>query len=139
MMDRILANTKVLEKALDTVEKRNQVISHNISNVDTPGYHKKEVSFEKEFAAALDSFKGSNLQGRVTREGHIPIGDQSIDSIQPEIVETKSTKLRVDENNVDVETEMAALATNTIMYQALTQKMNGELQRLKSIINEGRR
>ena len=136
MMNRIFSNTGALEKALDVAWKRNQVISHNISNVETPGYKKKGVTFEEEFAAALD---GTNLRGRQTRQKHIRIGNGPIDDIQPEIVEVKSTKFRVDENNVDMDAEMAALASNTIMHHALVQKLTGELQRLKSMINEGRR
>ncbi len=136
MLSRIFSNTKVLEKALDAAWLRNQAISHNIANVDTPGYKKKEVTFEQELAAAL---AGNSFNGKQTRSKHIPIGKASIDDIEAEVVEIESTKMRVDDNNVDIDAEMAALATNTILHHALVQKMNGELYRLKSIINEGRR
>ena len=46
--------------------------------------------------------------------------------------------MRVDENNVDMDTEMANLAKNTIMYNALIQKISGDLRRIKNAINEGR-
>ncbi len=136
MISRLLSGTEILEKALDGTWKRNQVISHNISNVDTPGYKKKQVKFEDELATAL---AGRGFNGKKTRKQHIMIGDPSIDEIGAEVVEIKSTKMRTDENNVDIESEMTALATNTLMHHALVQKLNGELYRLKSIINEGRR
>jgi flagellar basal-body rod protein FlgB len=45
----------------------------------------------------------------------------------------------MDENNVDIDTEMANLAKNNIMYNALIQKISGEFRRIKNVINEGRR
>lgn len=136
MIDRLLSSTDNLEKSLDGTWMRNQAISHNISNADTPGYKKKQVEFEEELVKAI---AGRGFPGKKTRQGHIQVGDPSLDDVKPRIIETKSSKMRIDENNVDIETEMAALATNTIMHHALVQKLNGELHRLKSIINEGRR
>ncbi|NLI60549.1 MAG: flagellar basal body rod protein FlgB [Clostridiales bacterium] len=136
MVGRIFYNTKILEKSLDATWKRNQAISHNIANVDTPGYKKKEVSFEKELA---DAMAGYGFKGKRTRDRHIQIGNVAIDEINPRVIEVDSTKMRVDDNNVDIDTEMANLATNTIMHYAAVQKINGELHRLKNIINEGRR
>lgn len=137
MINRIFSGTKILEKALDATWKRNEIISHNIANVDTPGYKKKKVSFEEELANA---FSGYGFYGKRTRDKHIQIGNVStVDDIHPRIDEVGSTKRRVDENNVDIDAEMTALATNTIRHHALVQKLNGELQRLKSVINEGRR
>jgi len=136
MINRIFSKTHILEKALDATWKRNEAISHNIANVDTPGYKTKKVVFEEELAKALSR---SEFHGKKTRDKHISIGSVSVDDISPEIVEIDSTKLRVDENNVDIDAEMTALATNTIRHHALVQKLNGEIQRLKTIINEGRR
>ena len=136
MINRIFSGTRDIAESVDATWKRNEAISHNIANVDTPGYKKKEVVFEEELAKALS---GSGFQGIKTRDKHIQIGSFSVDNIHPEVVERGSTKLRVDENNVDIDTEMTTLATNTIKHHALIQKLNGELQRLKNIINEGRR
>ncbi|MHB8131035.1 MAG: flagellar basal body rod protein FlgB [Mobilitalea sp.] len=36
----------VLDKAADASWQRNEVISNNIANVDTPGYKRKDVQFE---------------------------------------------------------------------------------------------
>jgi flagellar basal-body rod protein FlgB len=130
------SNITPLERALDVVWKRHEVISHNISNADTPGYKKKKAVFEEELASAL---AGHGLQGRQTREKHLRIGDPPINEIEAKIIEVDSTKMRIDDNNVDIDSEMADLATNTLMHHALVQKLNGELSRLRTIINEGRR
>lgn len=136
MLSRVFSGFTTLEKSLDATWKRNEVISHNISNVDTPGYKKKTVVFEEELAKAL---VGRGFYGKQTRERHLKIGNVPAGDIEAKVVEVSSTKMRVDGNNVDIDTEMADLAINTIMHHTLVQKINGEFSRLKSIINEGRR
>jgi len=46
--------------------------------------------------------------------------------------------MRLDENNVDIEEEMAQMAKNTIKYYLLTQKISGDFNKIKSVIKEGR-
>ena len=41
-------NVVLLSKLLDLTSTKNKVIANNIANVNTPGYKKSEVSFEKE-------------------------------------------------------------------------------------------
>ena len=36
----------VLDKAADAANSRNEILSNNIANVDTPNYKRKDVSFE---------------------------------------------------------------------------------------------
>ena len=39
----------VLNRAADAAWQRNEAISNNIANVDTPGYRRKRVNFEETF------------------------------------------------------------------------------------------
>jgi flagellar basal-body rod protein FlgB len=67
------------------------------------------------------------------------IGTASINEVAPRIERSDYTKMRVDENNVDMDIEMANLAKNTIIYNTLIQKISGDFRRIKNVINEGRR
>ncbi len=49
---------------------RQTVISRNIANADTPGYHARDVA---DFASEVDG-GGMAFSARVTRPGHIPFG-----------------------------------------------------------------
>lgn len=126
---------KLLEKALDGAWLRNEIISHNIANADTPGYKKMGVKFEDELKAAMES---DYFLGKKTRNKHITIGSRTIDEVEPEVYTVQSTMTRIDENNVDVESEMVERAKNEIYYNALIQKLSMEFRRLSNIINEGR-
>lgn len=137
MIKGLFGSTKVLEKALDGSWMRGEAISQNIANVDTPGYKKKTVSFEQALGEAIDS---SGFKGFRTDKRHIPIGSTDFDSTDIKVTQDNaSLSMRLDGNNVDVDSEMALMAKNNIMYNTLIQKVSGEFRKLKSVISEGRR
>ena len=47
----------VLNKAADNSWLRSEVLTNNIANVDTPGYKRKDVSFEKYLNSALEALR----------------------------------------------------------------------------------
>jgi len=131
MLNKINNSTFILEKALDTAWTRNEVITNNISNADTPNFKKDVVKFEDYLISALDNedmelstsdvrINGSTLEPRVEKD-------------------MKNMSYRLDGNNVDIESEMADLAKNSITYNTLAQKVTGEYKKLKYVISEGRR
>ena len=133
MLNRIFDNTKLSEKALDAAWLRNSTITQNISNIDTPGYKRKTVKFEE----VLNKYTESGFKGLKTHEKHINIGrDSYIDNIKIR-VETDNQNLssRLDGNNVDIDTEMASMAKNTIKYYTLVQTISASLKRMKTVIN----
>jgi len=137
LIDKMFNNTKAIEKALDGTWLRNETIAQNISNVDTPGYKRKTVSFEEELNAAIDK---SGFKGFRTDKRHIPIGGGSIGDVDLKVTEdNNSLSMRLDGNNVDVEKEMADMTKNTIQYNVLTQGLNAEFRKIRSAISEGRR
>lgn len=137
MFDKINKTTKALEKALDASWMRNEAIAQNIANIDTPGYKRKDVKFEEYLSQALE---GGSIRGRTTHERHIPVGKKDIDDVEIKAGQDNSSlSMRLDGNNVDIDVEMAQLAKNSIKYQVLTQSLNTEYKRIKSVIYEGRR
>jgi flagellar basal-body rod protein FlgB len=137
MFSKLTSNYRVLEKALDAAWLRNEAISQNIANVDTPNYKKKTVAFEEYLNDAMD---GKSFKGFTTDRRHIQIGGDSIDSVDIKITQdNKDTSYRLDGNNVDIESEMASQAKNDIKYNTLIQSLNTGYKRIKSVISEGRK
>ncbi|MFA5881229.1 MAG: flagellar basal body rod protein FlgB [Eubacteriales bacterium] len=134
LIDRLLFNKtmSVLEQGLNAASLRNTVIANNLANVETPGYKRSDVVFEEELRKALS--QNNSFTGFRTNEKHIPIGSPSVINVSPQTVIEKDTTMRNDGNNVDIDREMAALAKNEIMYQAIAQELNEEFQKLKSAI-----
>lgn len=136
MIEDMFNNTYVLQRALDASWTRNKAISNNIANVDTPGYKKQKVEFESYLSQALNN---NTVKGMVTNEKHIPVGAASASRIKIDVREDNSTAMRLDGNNVDIDSEMADLAKNNIMYNALIEKISLEFRNLRTAINEGRK
>lgn len=135
MWERLFATADTLQKGLSAAWTRNNVIQHNIANVETPGYKAYDYDFEAVFASSLTDTSG--LKTKTSREGHIIFGRNSGNGLG--IVQDKTESMRMDGNNVDIENENAKLAQNTIYQNAVLLKLNGELARLNMAITEGGR
>jgi flagellar basal-body rod protein FlgB len=114
-------HTDLLGLALDATWKRNQVINENIANVDTPGYKRKEVSFE----AYLEKALNSNTYDEA----------EQLKRVQPRVfTENQRLSYRKDGGNVDIDTEMVYLAENQVRYNTLISQVNYNFTRLKSVL-----
>lgn len=113
----------VLGSAADASWARNNVISNNIANADTPGYKRKDIQFESYLAMEL--IRGGSLSHRVA--------NLNLDQVRP-IMYTDHVALsyRKDGNNVDINTENSYLAENQIRYYTLLNSMKQEFSRLKT-------
>jgi flagellar basal-body rod protein FlgB len=123
-----------LEKALQTYSLRHKVIASNIANVTTPGYKKAEVSFEDKL---INEVNGTKLTAAVTDENHLQFGAQSLSNVDPEVVESETSK--EDEfasgyNNVDIDQEMTSLAQNQLQYRMATRMITRQFKEIQSAI-----
>lgn len=127
MFDKIFGGDTYIAqtRALDASTLRHQVISHNLANANTPNYKRQEVLFESQLSNALEQ------RNRGT-------GASPVAQVKPQVVAVGGTSARADGNNVNLESEAAALAENTLRYEALSQNVGGYFSALKSVINGGR-
>ena len=119
----------VLNSATNSSWLRNEVISSNIANVDTPNYKRKDVSFATYLNSALGGT--DNTTSTLTQR----VKNVDLSSVNSNVY-TDNTDLsyRSDGNNVDIETENVELASNQIMYNALIDSMSNEFSRMKSVL-----
>ena len=103
-----------LERGMDAMWLKQQVSSHNIANVETPGFKAKKVEFKD-----------------VLRET-----EQGVERIaKPVVEEDAATQARPDGNNVQVEKEELELWKAYTQYSALTGRVSGKLSTLRYVIN----
>ena len=106
LIDKLLfSNTapKVMRKSLDLLSNRQNVISSNIGNLDTPGYTASEIDFQRQLREALGS-KGQ-LKLQATNEEHFGPKVSNINSLTPEPFEEEDAA-KSNGNNVDVDKEI---------------------------------
>ncbi len=139
MLDRLSGTLPVLEKGLDAVWKKNEVLAANIANADTPGYKAKSVDFESVFSQLLGSdWKQSYTGSERSVSGRTLPDPSALENLEIPITENRERSARLDGNTVDPDREMTSLAENAMLYDTLTYAVSRELGRLKMIINEGK-
>lgn len=127
---------QLLTRAMDAADLRQRVISHNIANVDTPFYKSSDVQFEQLLQKALE--RNVVFRGQKTDPRHVTIGPPATDELRPVVKTTKGTKMNHNDNNVDIDREMAQMTKNNLWYQGLAYGLNHELRQLRHVITEGR-
>ena len=129
MFDSMFTSLDKIGRGLDASWTKNEVISSNIANVDTPGYKKKKAVF----GDLLNEELSSSLL-KTSHEKHMQIdGGSSLISITTDM---STTNMRTDENNVNIDEEMSDLSKNQIYYNVLTQRATGEINKLRSAIQD---
>ncbi|MEF9934236.1 MAG: flagellar basal body rod protein FlgB [Clostridium sp.] len=124
----------LIKGAVDASAARGQVISNNISNVNTPKFKVSSVKFEENLASALS---GDSISMKLTNRKHIPDESNSLNGYT--VVKDEKTSLRPDGNNVDIEKEMVDLASNNMYYNFLVSRLNGKISSKRHVISEGRK
>ncbi len=112
------AGMQRLEHYLDLVTFRQELISSNLANVDTPGYRTQDINFEAEM-----------------RRARMRMADAPV---SPHVQEIKGLIERPDGNNVSLERETMALAQVQLQYRAGVELLRDELHTIQSAINEGK-
>lgn len=116
----------VLEKASDASWLRNNVITNNIANVDTPNYKRKDVQFETYLMMELVG--GDTLDSNVD---NIELNALSATTY----LDNANLSYRSDGNNVNIDTENVELAKNQVRYYTLLDSMTQEFNRIKSVLS----
>jgi flagellar basal-body rod protein FlgB len=124
------------QRGMDAAWMRQEVHSHNIANVDTPGYRAQSVEFESMLRVAMS--KEPVMEGYRTHEKHFPIGGKPDPTrVMPTTIGHSHFNIRMDGNNVDIDHEMHALASNYIRYSAMQTQITSEFNKLRMVIREG--
>jgi len=108
---------------LDAAWLRNEVISGNVANADTPGYKRQDVQFEQFLNSEMKNSRIESGQTRLSGDGNARV-----------VEDHSGYSYRLDGNNVDMEREMAQMAMNTLRYNTLIQRMSGQFSKLRNII-----
>ena len=111
----------VLKTAADASWAREEVLTNNIANVDTPNYKRQDVEFTTYLKSAL-SRSGGDSTSLTNRVNNINYTDNS------------TLSYRLDGNNVDLSTENVELASEQLNYNGLIDSMNNEFTRFKAVL-----
>jgi flagellar basal-body rod protein FlgB len=114
-----------LESYLKLTESREQAISANMANVDTPGYHTRDIDFNSELNRAMN--------GVLSQSG------DSTETVQlnPAVQEVPGLMERPDGNNVNLDREGLLMSQTQLQYQIGVQLVKHQFHQILSAISGG--
>jgi flagellar basal-body rod protein FlgB len=110
-------NLLMLSRFLDLAAMRQTLVSTNLANVDTPGYHTRDINFRDELERATNG--------------------AADDGMSPFVVPVQGLLARPDGNNVNVDRESMLLAEVQLQFKAATAILRTEFADIHTAIREG--
>lgn len=115
---------KAMEASLNALNTKQQVITQNLANIDTPGYKAQEVSFE--------DMLNKNIDERMERNK-----DGSVDyAFKTTVKSTENTYFNTDGNNVDTDKESLELYSAYLQSSYIIQKMNSTIGNYRYVMTQ---
>jgi len=123
---------QTLKRGLDTFALRGHVIADNVANAGSEGYRAKRVAFEDDLKRALESASSPPVPAKTP--GHIAIAPPSLAAVRPRVIESPQAALEGELNNVVIESEMADLAQNEILFDFAARQVGSAYRTMKAAI-----
>jgi flagellar basal-body rod protein FlgB len=107
---------QALQGYLQVTADRQQLVTTNMANVDTPGYHTQDVNFQTAMQQVMDQSGSMKLQ--------------------PASVEVDNLPERPDGNNVNIDRESMMMSETQLQYQMGVQLIKEEFHELLTAIKD---
>lgn len=127
----------LMEMALNARAQRQDMISSNIANIDTPFYKSRDIDFESALIEKSKEMYSKNdvkeLSLAQTNGAHMQ-GYKELDTTKSTIYLRDGHMARNDGNTVDLDIETTELSKNSIMFNALTAALQKNSTIFKSVL-----
>ncbi|MDO4905164.1 MAG: flagellar basal body rod protein FlgB [Lautropia sp.] len=149
MLDQLTESIDFHGQALKLRASRQEVISSNIANTDTPNFKARDFDFGQalreatgmEPAVSGDTELRSSAQGGLstvslarTRAGHQQLGSKVWSTQGPDMKYVVPEQPSMDGNTVDLNRERAQFSQNAVNYEASLRFINGKVRTMMSAI-----
>ena len=164
MLDKLDAEFAFGRQALDVRSYRQELLSSNIANADTPGYKARDVDFSSTLAGALRK-NGGSTNGAGTSNSSTLAMTQSADvtsgmtmaSDEPGHMAGKASLIAtggpsddygqlqyripvqpsLDGNTVDLDSERVQFADNSLHFESAMTEVSNQIKSMLSVITSG--
>ncbi|EKQ51094.1 MULTISPECIES: flagellar basal body rod protein FlgB [unclassified Clostridium] len=120
----------LIKEGIKASNVRAKTIANNMANINTKDYKRFNVVFEEN----LKNESSSEFQLKRTNSAHFASSNSQDEDDYISIQQDKSTSMRNDGNNVDLDIEKVNQAANTLKYNALITDLNNKYNNLKTVI-----
>lgn len=110
--------TDLIEAGIKAENLRQKAIANNIANLETPGYRRFDVKFEELLANAMNSS-----------------GPVNLDDIEPGLYQPMQTAVKLNGNDVNLESEVGQMIKNSLRHTAFIRLLNKKYKQIESAMN----
>ena len=116
----VFSSIEMLQSYLKVLTDRQRMIASNMANIDTPGYHTKDLNFQVAMRRVMDESR--------------PGSGAALESAS---LETAGLPERPDGNNVSVDRESLLMAQTQLQFQLGVQLVKSQMHMVLSAIKDG--
>jgi len=137
MFDLLSSNPMIqtMDRSMTLASRRMGLIAANMANLDTPGYHTQDFSFEAALKSEMNTLSGNSLPIQRTHANHLSVtGSGSLPPTQDPIHPNYE---RNDGNDVSLDRESMLLSRTQANYTLSSNFAQTELRHLLQAIKDG--
>lgn len=138
MLDKVTQSLDFNATALLLRSERTRVLAGNIANADTPHFKARDFDFRKALEQATGTAAANGAANTPalarTQQGHLAAANGT-GAAHPALLYRTPAQTALDANSVDLDTERAAFADNTVRYEASLRFINSQIRTLMTAIN----
>ncbi|WP_445493849.1 flagellar basal body rod protein FlgB [Photorhabdus sp. SF281] len=137
MLDKLDAAFHFQQEALSLRSRRQEILSANIANADTPGYQARDVDFATQLKKTIEHGRvtGNGIGLTLTSDRHIPIQPQK--RMEMDLLYRVPYQAAMDGNTVDMDMERGNFMDNSLKYQAELTATSAQVKSMMSVLQQG--
>jgi len=129
----------LLTTAMRLRAMRQEVLTANIANADTPDYRPRDLKF----AGVLQALARTQTPPSGIQDGRLLLVSSHPGHLQPGkpdalVTEEEEGEGKLDQNHVDIDQEVTQVAENALLYETAVTLLSRKLGGLRYAISEGR-
>ena len=128
--------TDLLFNQLSFRSDRQNVISSNIANINTPNYKTKDLVFEAELQKVDNS---KDLKMFTTNSKHLTGSLETPQKNEATLTELKGLEEQNDGNNVNLDAQMSEMSKNKMIFDALQSSITKDSRLFRSVIESSQK
>lgn len=117
-MSKINNIVDIIEAGIKAESLRQKAIANNVANMQTPEYRRVDVKFRELLAEAMDSS-----------------GAVDLNEIKAQIYQPKTTAVKSNGNDVNLEVEVGEMVKNSLRHKAYIRLLQKKYQQIDLAIN----
>jgi flagellar basal-body rod protein FlgB len=127
-------NADLMAKVMDLRLERQNLVMSNLANINVTGYKARSLDFEKDLQEAVGS---QELRANLSRSSGSGPKHFDPNDFDAEVLQQYKPRTVYGVDAVDMDKEMATMAKNSLMYNAMTTVVKSNFTDITKVITDG--